>query len=35
MAAEFLVMLYEYSPLFYITVISVCFIITVAAVLGW
>ncbi|XP_051511453.1 cell growth regulator with RING finger domain protein 1-like isoform X1 [Myxocyprinus asiaticus] len=35
MAAEFLVMLYEYSPLFYITVISVCFIITVAVVLGW
>ncbi|XP_042602273.1 cell growth regulator with RING finger domain protein 1 [Cyprinus carpio] len=35
MAAEFLVMLYEYSPLFNITVISVCFIITVAVVLGW
>ncbi|XP_051501148.1 cell growth regulator with RING finger domain protein 1-like [Myxocyprinus asiaticus] len=35
MAAEFLVMLYEYSPLFYITVISVCFIITVVVVLGW
>ncbi|XP_050994493.1 cell growth regulator with RING finger domain protein 1 isoform X1 [Labeo rohita] len=35
MAAEFLVMLYEYSPVFYITVISVCFIITVAVVLGW
>ncbi|XP_016373183.1 cell growth regulator with RING finger domain protein 1-like [Sinocyclocheilus rhinocerous] len=35
MAAEFLVMLYEYSPLFYITVIAVCFIITVAVVLGW
>ncbi|KTG32662.1 hypothetical protein cypCar_00014149 [Cyprinus carpio] len=28
-------MLYEYSPLFNITVISVCFIITVAVVLGW
>ncbi|XP_056337097.1 cell growth regulator with RING finger domain protein 1 isoform X2 [Danio aesculapii] len=35
MAAEFLVMLYEYSPLFYIAVISLCFIITVAVVLGW
>ncbi|KAI7790010.1 cell growth regulator with RING finger domain protein 1 [Triplophysa rosa] len=35
MAAGFLVMLYEYSPLFYITIISVCFIITVAVVLGW
>ncbi|XP_052390936.1 cell growth regulator with RING finger domain protein 1-like isoform X1 [Carassius gibelio] len=35
MAAEFLVLLYEYSPLFYITVIAVCFIITVAVVLGW
>ncbi|KAG9283188.1 cell growth regulator with RING finger domain protein 1 isoform X1 [Astyanax mexicanus] len=35
MAAEFLVKLYEYSPVFYISVISVCFIITAAAVLGW
>ncbi|KAI4896460.1 hypothetical protein NFI96_022332 [Prochilodus magdalenae] len=35
MAAEFLVRLYEYSPVFYISVISVCFIITAAAVLGW
>lgn len=35
MAAEVLVTLYEYSPLFYITIISVCFIITVAVVLGW
>ncbi|TRY86318.1 hypothetical protein DNTS_016127, partial [Danionella cerebrum] len=35
MAAEFLVMLYEYSPLFYISVIAVCFTITVAVVLGW
>ncbi|XP_052442390.1 cell growth regulator with RING finger domain protein 1 isoform X1 [Carassius gibelio] len=35
MAAEFLVMLYEYSPLFDIIVISLCFMITVAVVLGW
>ncbi|XP_016334440.1 cell growth regulator with RING finger domain protein 1-like, partial [Sinocyclocheilus anshuiensis] len=35
MVAEFLVMLYEYSPLVYVTVIAVCFIITVAVVLGW
>ncbi|XP_066532369.1 cell growth regulator with RING finger domain protein 1 [Hoplias malabaricus] len=35
MAAELLVKLYEYSPVFYISVISVCFIITAAAVLGW
>lgn len=35
MAAEVLVTLYEYSPLFYITIVSVCFIITVAVVLGW
>lgn len=35
MAAEFIVKLYEYSPLFYISVIAVCFILTVAAVLGW
>ncbi|KAJ8409143.1 hypothetical protein AAFF_G00241640 [Aldrovandia affinis] len=35
MAAVFLVMLYEYSPLFYISVVSLCFIITAAMVLGW
>ncbi|XP_069064644.1 cell growth regulator with RING finger domain protein 1 isoform X1 [Pleurodeles waltl] len=35
MAAVFLVMLYEYSPLFYITVIAVCFIVTTGLVLGW
>ncbi|KAL2082339.1 hypothetical protein ACEWY4_022157 [Coilia grayii] len=35
MAAAFLVMLYDYSPLFYISVISLCFIITAAMVLGW
>ncbi|XP_033892364.3 cell growth regulator with RING finger domain protein 1-like [Acipenser ruthenus] len=35
MAAVFLVMLYEYSPLFYITVVSICFLITAAMVLGW
>ncbi|XP_030628642.1 cell growth regulator with RING finger domain protein 1 [Chanos chanos] len=35
MADEFLVMLYEYSPLFSISVIALCFIITVTVVLGW
>ncbi|XP_048841587.1 cell growth regulator with RING finger domain protein 1 [Brienomyrus brachyistius] len=35
MAAEFLVMLYEYCPPFYISIVSLCFIITVAMVLGW
>ncbi|KAJ8009325.1 hypothetical protein DPEC_G00087720 [Dallia pectoralis] len=35
MAAVFLVMLYEYSPLFYISVITLCFVITAAMVLGW
>ncbi|KAL7871338.1 hypothetical protein SRHO_G00063210 [Serrasalmus rhombeus] len=35
MAAEFLVKLYEYSPVFYICVISVCFIITTTAMLGY
>ncbi|XP_062322926.1 cell growth regulator with RING finger domain protein 1 [Osmerus eperlanus] len=35
MAAVFLVMLYEYSPLFYISVISLCFVVTAAMVLGW
>lgn len=33
MAAVFLVTLYEYSPLFYITVISLCFVVTAAIVL--
>ncbi|XP_034383148.1 cell growth regulator with RING finger domain protein 1 [Cyclopterus lumpus] len=35
MAAVFLVTLYEYSPLFYISVISLCFVVTAAMVLGW
>ncbi|XP_026998183.2 cell growth regulator with RING finger domain protein 1 [Tachysurus fulvidraco] len=35
MVAEFIVKLYEISPLFYISVIALCFIFTVAAVLGW
>ncbi|XP_023134322.2 cell growth regulator with RING finger domain protein 1 isoform X1 [Amphiprion ocellaris] len=35
MAAGFLVTLYEYSPLFYISVVSLCFVITAAMVLGW
>lgn len=35
MAAVFLVTLYEYSPLFYITVVSLCFVVTAAMVLGW
>ncbi|XP_008277730.1 cell growth regulator with RING finger domain protein 1 [Stegastes partitus] len=35
MAAGFLVTLYEYSPLFYIGVVSLCFVITAAMVLGW
>lgn len=35
MAAVLLVTLYEYSPLFYITVVSLCFIVTAAMVLGW
>ncbi|KAF6728359.1 Cell growth regulator with RING finger domain protein 1 [Oryzias melastigma] len=35
MAAVFLVTLYEYSPLFYIAVVSLCFLITAAMVLGW
>ncbi|KAF7646255.1 hypothetical protein LDENG_00190840 [Lucifuga dentata] len=34
MAAVFLVTLYEYSPLFYITVVSLCFLVTAAMVLG-
>ncbi|XP_062858625.1 cell growth regulator with RING finger domain protein 1 [Trichomycterus rosablanca] len=35
MAAEFIVKLYEYSPLFYISLISVCFILTVTLLLSW
>ncbi|XP_074541322.1 cell growth regulator with RING finger domain protein 1 [Halichoeres trimaculatus] len=35
MAAVFLVTLFEYSPLFYISVVSLCFIVTAAMVLGW
>ncbi|XP_021496936.1 cell growth regulator with RING finger domain protein 1 isoform X2 [Meriones unguiculatus] len=35
MAAEFLVTLYEYSPLFYIAVVFTCFFVTTGLVLGW
>uniref|UniRef100_A0A2K6EBR6 Cell growth regulator with RING finger domain protein 1 n=1 Tax=Macaca nemestrina TaxID=9545 RepID=A0A2K6EBR6_MACNE len=35
MAAVFLVMLYEYSPLFYIAVVFTCFVVTTGLVLGW
>ncbi|NWS38339.1 CGRF1 protein, partial [Probosciger aterrimus] len=35
MAAVFLVTLYEYSPLFYITVVFVCFLVTSGLVLAW
>ncbi|KAM6906479.1 cell growth regulator with RING finger domain protein 1 isoform 2-T2 [Lycodopsis pacificus] len=35
MAAVFLVTLYEYSPLFYISVVFLCFVVTAAMVLGW
>ncbi|XP_056150930.1 cell growth regulator with RING finger domain protein 1 [Lampris incognitus] len=35
MAGVFLVTLFEYSPLFYISVISLCFVVTAAMVLGW
>ncbi|XP_054828158.1 cell growth regulator with RING finger domain protein 1 [Eublepharis macularius] len=35
MAAVFLVTLYEYSPLFYIAVVFVCFLVTSGLVLGW
>ncbi|KAJ3606460.1 hypothetical protein NHX12_025981 [Muraenolepis orangiensis] len=35
MAALFLVTLYEYSPTFYISVITLCFMVTAAMVLGW
>lgn len=35
MPAIFLATLYEYSPLFYITVVSICFVVTCGIVLGW
>ncbi|XP_056401246.1 cell growth regulator with RING finger domain protein 1 [Hyla sarda] len=35
MPAIFLATLYEYSPLFYITVVSICFLVTCGIVLGW
>ncbi|XP_075049749.1 cell growth regulator with RING finger domain protein 1 [Mixophyes fleayi] len=35
MPAIFLATLYEYSPLFYIAVVFVCFIVTCGLVLGW
>ncbi|KAM4712739.1 cell growth regulator with RING finger domain protein 1 isoform 2-T2 [Anableps anableps] len=35
MATLLLVTLYEYSPLFYIAVVSLCFLVTAAVVLGW
>ncbi|KAJ7345377.1 hypothetical protein JRQ81_001327 [Phrynocephalus forsythii] len=35
MAAAFLVALYEYSPLFYISVVFVCFLVTSGLVMGW
>ncbi|XP_008310828.2 cell growth regulator with RING finger domain protein 1 [Cynoglossus semilaevis] len=35
MAAVFLITLYEYSPLFHISVVSLCFLVTAAVVLGW
>uniref|UniRef100_A0A8C5QMH7 Cell growth regulator with RING finger domain protein 1 n=1 Tax=Leptobrachium leishanense TaxID=445787 RepID=A0A8C5QMH7_9ANUR len=35
MAAMFLATLYEYSPLFYIAVVFVCFVVTSGLVLGW
>uniref|UniRef100_A0A3B4AI61 Uncharacterized protein n=1 Tax=Periophthalmus magnuspinnatus TaxID=409849 RepID=A0A3B4AI61_9GOBI len=35
MVAVFLVTLYEYSPLFYISVVFLCFVVTAAMVLGW
>ncbi|XP_056283826.1 cell growth regulator with RING finger domain protein 1 [Pseudoliparis swirei] len=35
MAAVFLVTMFEYSPVFYITVVSLCFLVTAAMVLGW
>ncbi|XP_057678468.1 cell growth regulator with RING finger domain protein 1 [Corythoichthys intestinalis] len=35
MAGSFLVVMYEYSPVFYICVVSLCFLVTAARVLGW
>ncbi|XP_066488464.1 cell growth regulator with RING finger domain protein 1 isoform X2 [Tiliqua scincoides] len=35
MPAAFLVALYEYSPLFYICVVFVCFLVTSGLVMGW
>ncbi|XP_043930338.1 cell growth regulator with RING finger domain protein 1 isoform X1 [Protopterus annectens] len=35
MATEFLVTLYEYSPLFYIFVVITCFAVTTGLLLGW
>ncbi|XP_051908164.1 cell growth regulator with RING finger domain protein 1 [Hippocampus zosterae] len=35
MAGGYLITLYEYSPLFYISVVSLCFVVTAAMVLGW
>lgn len=35
MAAVFLVMLYEYSPLFYIALVFLCFLVTTAVIFGW
>ncbi|XP_058469512.1 cell growth regulator with RING finger domain protein 1 [Solea solea] len=35
MAGVFLVTLFEYSPLFYVSVVSLCFVVTAAVVLGW
>lgn len=35
MAAVFLVTLFEYSPLFYIAVVSLCFVVTAVIVVGW
>ncbi|XP_033021219.1 cell growth regulator with RING finger domain protein 1 [Lacerta agilis] len=35
MAAAFLVALYEYSPLFYISVVFICFLVTSGLVMGW
>ncbi|XP_075700259.1 cell growth regulator with RING finger domain protein 1 isoform X2 [Rhinoderma darwinii] len=35
MPAIILATLYEYSPLFYITVVSICFVVTCGIVLGW
>ncbi|XP_068609880.1 cell growth regulator with RING finger domain protein 1 isoform X2 [Brachionichthys hirsutus] len=35
MAAGFLVTLFEYSPLFSVSLVSLCFVVTAAIVLGW